>query len=124
MPKKTDEAEAVATHEPTVDHRGHCTVCGGWGDHVHSTQPPKPEPRKPRAPKPDPDEPSEDDDVLVIELEPEMLAAMGEAGEVELDVDIVDGGWDETRFPPEPQPEPEKKSKRARAQRKDTNADH
>ena len=122
MAKKTDETEVTGPRLPAADHRNHCLICGGVADHVHSSQPEK------RAPRPKREKPAEDpageDDVMVVELDPELVAAMSEAGEVELSVEFDGSGralpeydpenpertWEPQEggdYPPEPVPEPE-----------------
>ena len=50
--KKTEDTadEVTGPRLPASDHRNHCLVCGGVADHVHSSQPEKPEPKAKRKP--------------------------------------------------------------------------
>lgn len=56
------------------DGKGRCEVCGGLADHRHTGD----------------DRLEASDDVLVIELAPEMLAAMAEADERDVALELAD----------------------------------
>jgi hypothetical protein len=56
---------------PTADRRGHCLICGGLADHVH-TELPEEVPAPPTV-APDPDM------VIMVELDPKMVAAFAQA---------------------------------------------
>jgi hypothetical protein len=77
----------MTKRKPEADARGHCLICGGLADHVHTEIP-----TEDTGPEPEPDL------VMMVELDPKMVAAMMAA--------------DEAEKPAPPPPEPAPKARR------------